>query len=106
MKRESVWESNLSYLKPPIVRPHIVAHSSQKTDVPHRRPVDVVEWSVLKRLELLEFIFTRPTLQNNQSRGYLAELAPGAYDYLIQHHQPCQEWHAPSGPSKTRTFIV
>lgn len=59
---------NLSHLKPPVVRPNVVAHSSQKTDVPHRRPVDVVEWSILKRLEFLEFIFARPALGNNQSR--------------------------------------
>lgn len=57
----------LAYLKPPVVRSHVVAHRSQKTDVSHRRPVDVVEWSILKRLELLEFVFTRPALRDNQN---------------------------------------
>lgn len=50
------------HLKPPVVRPHVVAHSSQKADVPHRRPVDVVEGSILKGLKLLEFVLAHPAL--------------------------------------------
>lgn len=50
------------HLKPPVVRPHVVAHSSQEADVSHRRPVDVVEGSILKGFKLLEFVFAHPTL--------------------------------------------
>lgn len=46
------------------MRPHIVTHSRQQANVSHRRPINVVEGSLLQRLQLLEFILARSTLSD------------------------------------------
>lgn len=55
----------MSYLQPPVVRPYVVAHSSQEANVSHRGPIKVVERSLLQRLQLLELILPRPALKTN-----------------------------------------
>lgn len=62
-----------THLQAPIVWSNIVAHGSQKTYIPHRRPVNMIEGTIRQCLEFLKFVLPSTALRNNQNGEYVGD---------------------------------